>query len=109
MSTGGPFAPLVAAAYTTASIARTAGMINAIRGGGSSSGGGGGGSSAVASAQTQGNGGGSPAQAAPVQSSRIFNVEFMGQSSTSTQQTRNLLELINEQAGDNVTINMRGG
>ena len=108
MATGGPFAPVVAAAYTAASIGRTAGMINAIRGGGSSSGGGGGAASAAVSAgQSQGGGGGG-GQSAPTQPNRIFNVEFAGQSSTSTQQTRNLLELINEQAGDNVTINMRG-
>tara|TARA_R110000772_G_scaffold42318_1_gene98293 strand:- start:1675 stop:4035 length:2361 start_codon:yes stop_codon:yes gene_type:complete len=110
MSTGGPFAPLVAAAYTTASIARTAGMVNAIRSGGSGGGGGGGGgAAAVSSAQSQGGGGGGQAPAAQSMPSRIFNVEFMGQSSTSTQQTRNLLELINEQAGDNVTINLKGG
>tara|TARA_R110000796_G_scaffold64465_2_gene149428 strand:+ start:23735 stop:26095 length:2361 start_codon:yes stop_codon:yes gene_type:complete len=108
MSTGGPFAPVIAAAYTAASIARTAGMINAIKGGGSSSGGGGGAATAAVSAgqnQSSGGGGGQSAQSSP---SRIFNVEFAGQSTTSTQQTRNLLELINEQAGDNVTINMRG-
>jgi hypothetical protein len=111
MSTGGPFAPLVAAAYTTASIARTAGMINSIRSGGSGGGGGGGGgaSAAVSAGQSQGNGGGGQAQAAPSQPNRVFNVEFSGDSSNSTQQTRNLLELINEQAGDNVSINLKGG
>jgi hypothetical protein len=49
MSTGGPWAPFVAAAYATASLARTGALISQIQstsfGGGGSSGGGGGGSS----------------------------------------------------------------
>jgi hypothetical protein len=49
MSTGGPWAPLVAAAYATASLARTGALISQIQitsfGGGGSSGGGGGGAS----------------------------------------------------------------
>lgn len=56
MSTGGPWAPLVAAAYTAASLARTGATINAIRsqqfggggGGGAAVGGGGGGSATTA-------------------------------------------------------------
>jgi hypothetical protein len=109
MATGGPFAPVVAAAYTAASIARTGSMIASIKSGGSSSsGGGGGGAAAVNAGQAQSNQSASQStqQQAP---SRVFNVDFGGDSSGGTQQTRNLLELINEQAGDNVQINLRGG
>jgi hypothetical protein len=61
MSTGGPWAPFVAAAYTAASLARTGALISQIQstsfgGGGSSSGGGGGGASSgsYSSASAQG-------------------------------------------------------
>jgi len=63
MSTGGPWAPAVAAAYTAASLAKTGAQIAAIRsqsfgGGGGSSGGGGGGGAASAAAGAGGGGGG---------------------------------------------------
>ncbi len=106
MSTGGPTAPLVAAAYTAASLARTGAMISSLRGGGSSAGGGG--SAAVPAINQGGYSGGSSSQQAQPVSQRIFNVEFRGESGMGTQQTRKLLELINEQAGDNVAINLRG-
>ena len=105
MSTGGPFAPVVAAAYTAASIARTGAMINSIKSSGKSAGGGGGGMPSVpAQAQQSSSQGSQQTQAA-----KIFNVDFTGNSGNSTEQTRNLLSLINEQAGDNVEINLRGG
>jgi hypothetical protein len=105
MSTGGLFAPVVAAAYAAASIARTGAMINSIKSGAKSAGGGGSTPSTPAGG-SGGNTGGGQMQAQ--QPSRVFNVDFAGGSSTSTEQTRNLLELINEQAGDNVEINLRG-
>lgn len=111
MSTGGPWAPAVAAAYAGASILRTGSMISSLRSGGSSSGGAGGGGMPSYTPPSGGSSGGAGGggESSPSQPSRIFNVEFSGSSSTSTQQTRNLLELINEQAGDNVSINLRGG
>jgi hypothetical protein len=105
MATGGPTAPLFAAAYTAASLARTGAMIASLRGGGSASSGGGGASIPSVNTGSAGNSGGQQAQ--PV-SQRVFNVEFRGESGMGTQQTRKLLELINEQAGDNVAINLRG-
>jgi hypothetical protein len=104
METGGPWAPLVAASYTAASLAKTGSMIASIRAGGKASGGGG--APSVPNVPSE-----SPtANSASTQQSpsRIFNVDFTGDSGTSTQQTRNLLQLINEQAGDNVEINMSG-
>ena len=105
MSTGGPFAPVVAAAYTAASLAKTAMLIKQIKGGGQSRGGSGGVSSGGLP---------TPASAAPAAQggesggTRVFNIDFVGESGMNTQQTRNLLELINEQSGDNVEINLRG-
>lgn len=66
MSTGGPWAPAVAAAYAAASLAKTGAMIQSIKSGGSGGGGGGGGG--VPSV-----GGGAPA--APAQQ---FNVNVSG-------------------------------
>ena len=108
MATGGPFAPVVAAAYTAASIAKTGSMIAAIKSGGKGSGGGGGGSVPSAAAAGGGGGGASSGGGGNAGPTRIFNVDFLGDSNMSTKQTRNLLELINEQAGDNVEINLRG-
>jgi hypothetical protein len=104
MSTGGPWAPAVAAAYTAASIARTASMISSINSGGKSmsgmSGGGG-----IPSA-----GGGSSAAApqAPTQepqADRNVTINLTGDSMYSTDQVRNLIEQINGQVGDGLTLN----
>lgn len=106
MSTGGPFAPMVAAAYTAASLAKTAMLIKQIKGGGQkngTTGGGGSGSVPTPASVTPASGGGE--SGGP---SRVFNIDFVGESSNNAQQTRNLLELINEQSGDNVEINLRG-
>lgn len=70
-------------------------------GGGGFGGGGGGALSPV----------GSPQQAqpaAPVEPARIFNVDLTGSSNISTQQARNLLELMNEQTGDGLRLNVTG-
>lgn len=56
MSTGGPWAPVVAATYTASSLLKTGGLINSIRGTSFGSGGGG-------SASSGGGGGGMPAAA----------------------------------------------
>lgn len=73
------------------------------------------GAKAGAASVGAGGGGAAPAAAPPPQQpgaggpGRVFNIDMTGSSSMSTQQARNLLELINEQAGDNVEINLRGG
>lgn len=66
--------------------------------GGPGAGGGGGAAPPVQAPQPQG----------PQEASRIFNVDLTGSSNISAQQARNLLEVINEQAGDGVEINIRG-
>ena len=110
MSTGGPTAPLVAAAYTAASIARTASMISSIKGGGSaSSGGGGGGVSSSGGAGGSGGDGGSvqqqtPQLAAP-QISRTIDINLPSTGLLSVDQVRELMEQINEQVGDGVKLN----
>ena len=109
MSTGGPWAPLVAAAYTAASIARTAGMIRSIRGGGSSSGGSGGGvtipsQSRGTSGQTGQTGGGTANQA-----SRQIDVRFFGSGNLPMEQVRELIEQFNEALGDGAQLNVVGG
>ncbi len=67
MSTGGPWAPAVAAAYTAASLARTGAMINSIRSANYGSSGGGAGSAGASSAPAVGAaaGGGGGGGAAP--------------------------------------------
>lgn len=102
MSTGGPWAPAVAAAYTAASIARTASMINSIRSSGSSSGGGGGGGGVKIPAAS-GGGDSAPTQQAP-QAQRNISINLTGSAFFSTDQVRQLIGAINEQIGDGVTI-----
>lgn len=100
MSTGGPFAPVVAAAYTAASLAKTGALINSIKGGGKGSGG----SVAPAlPAETQA----APAQQSQQQPNRTFNVNMVG-TSQNTEAVRDLLGMINEQASDGLTINTGG-
>lgn len=110
MSVGGPWAPLVAAAYTAASIARTASMISSIKSGGSSmsgmSGGGGGGAAAAAAA-SGGAGGGAGGQSA--QSPRVVEIRMVGEGLLSTQQVRGLMGQIGEQLGDGVKLVPTGG
>ncbi len=108
MSTGGPYAPLVAAAYTAASIARTAGMISSIRSGGSSSGasGGGGGSLPSVSGVGQPVGGAAQGPTSP----RNIDINLIGGGGLlSTDQMRELIEQINVQVGDGVELNVTGG
>lgn len=68
MSTGGPYAPVVAAAYTAASLAKTGGLIRAINTGGSGGGGGGAAGAATVSLPTQ------PTAAASVQTLEIVGL-----------------------------------
>lgn len=110
MSTGGPWAPAVAAAYTAASIARTASMINSIKSGGSSVSGGGGGGGGGFAAQSGGAGGAGGGDGGQSQASapRFINVNFTGQGLLNTAQVRELMGQINEQLGDGVKLNVTG-
>lgn len=68
MSTGGPYAPVVAAAYTAASLAKTGGLIRAINTGGTGGGGGGAAGAATVSLPTQ------PTATASVQTLEIIGL-----------------------------------
>lgn len=112
MSVGGPWAPVVAAAYTAASIAKTTSLISSIKSGGSSTSSGGGGRSVLPSRGGSGGGGfGGPnqvGQAGP-QLSRNVEVRFTGQGLLNNEQVRDLIEQINEQVGDGVELITTGG
>lgn len=104
MSTGGPFAPLVAASYTAASLVKTAGLIKSIKSRSSSSGGGSGGGSSRTPSSGGGSGGSSSSGQSNVQSPRNITINMTGSGLLSTDQVRELIGQINEQAGDGVTI-----
>lgn len=106
MSTGGPYAPLVAAAYTAASLAQTGSIIKSINSSGSSTSVSKG-STAIPNSPT--GGGASPSQSGQEQQSRRFiDVNFQGEGVLSTDQVRALMGQINEQLGDGVTLNVGG-
>ena len=106
MSVGGPYAPLVAAAYTAASIANTASMISSIRSSGKSapkpSAGGAGAALSQANSGGQSQNSGS-AQSQPNQS---IDINIVGEGLLSTDQVRALLGQINTQLGDGMTLNI---
>lgn len=105
MSVGGPWAPLVAAAYTAASIARTASMISSIKSGGSSMSGMGGKGAGVSPGDAKGagesNGGGGGGQ----QGAKNIEIRLTGAGLFSTDQVRELIGQINQQVGDGVKLN----
>lgn len=99
MSVGGPFAPLTAAAYAAASIAKTAGIIRSMKGPGSGSiGGGSGGAPSVPTRAAP--------QAAPQaqEPQRVFNIAIEGQGPVGPDQIRSLISEINEAVGDGVEL-----
>lgn len=104
MSTGGPWAPAVAASYAAASIANTAGMINSIKAGGTSQGSSGASSATGTSGSTSGT---STTQAAPV-ADRNISINLSGQGLFSSDQVRELMAQINEEIGDGVNLNTGG-
>lgn len=108
MSTGGPFAPLVAASYTAASLTQTAGLISSIKSGGkgSSSAGGGGFSSPSGSSSTTGNGGSS--QQVQATAPRNISINLTGQGLFTTEQVRELITQLNDQVGDGVQLSTGG-
>lgn len=104
MSTGGPFAPVVAASYAAASLAKTAGLIKSIRS--RSSGSSGGGSvSPSRSAGSSGSGSASSNEQSAVQSQRKVSIQMVGGSGLfSADQVRELIGQINDQVGDGVSL-----
>lgn len=106
MSTGGPWAPAVAASYAAASLANTGSMIKSINSGGSSQGaissGGFSGGATQDSAPTNNN-----TQSAP-QQDRNITIRAIGQS-FSGDVIRDIIEQINEQTDDGVQLNFSGG
>lgn len=109
MSVGGPYAPLVAAAYTAASLANTASMIKSIKSGG---GGGGKPSASIPSGGSSGGGQvsqGGGQQQAP-QQGRTIDINFSGQGSISSEMMRDqILPALNEALGDGAELNINGG
>ena len=107
MSTGGPW---VAAAYTAASVAKTAGMISQMKSSGSSMASSGGGTPSTSGGGSAG--GSTMQQAAPQQAqisapqvSRTIDINLPSTGLLSVDQVRELMEQINEQVGDGVQLN----
>ena len=105
MATGGPWAPFVAASYAASSIAQTASMISSIKGGSKSVGSMGGGGMASPSRGGAGSGGGEQGSES---SSRNIAINFTGEGMFSTDQVRGLINQINEQVGDGISIQTLG-
>lgn len=107
MSVGGPFAPLFAAAYATASIVRTGAMIKSINSSGTSTGSAGGGGSLPSVG-----GGAAPQQQAQEQQSqqpRVIEARFVGSGSMDMEGVRNLIEQFNEAIGDGAELRVTTG
>lgn len=94
MSTGGPSAPLVAAAYTAASLARTGAMIASLSSGSKSTSSGGGGTVPTVAEQE-------PAQA---QANRNVTINLTGNAMFSPEQVRDLIGELNEQIQDGAQL-----
>ena len=103
MEAGGP---ILAAAYTAASIATTASMISGIKGGGSSAGGGT--ASPSASAASPSSASQQTAQNVP-QMNRTIDISLPSTGLLSVDQVRELMAQINEQVGDGVQLTTTGG
>ena len=107
MASGGPW---VAAAYTAASVAKTAGMISQMKSSGSSMASSGGGTPSTSGGSSAG--GSTMQQAAPQQAqisapqvSRTIDINLPSTGLLSVDQVRELMEQINEQVGDGVQLN----
>lgn len=99
MSVGGPFAPLTAAAYAAASIAKTAGIINTMKGPGTGSIGTPGAPSTAVPAASQ-----SAPAAEPRQPDRVLDIRIQGEGQLGASGIRGLIEQINEAVGDGVEL-----
>lgn len=107
MASGGPW---VAAAYTAASVAKTAGMISQMKSSGSSMASSGGGTPSTSGGGSAG--GSTMQQAVPQQAqisapqvSRTIDINLPSTGLLSVDQVRELMEQINEQVGDGVQLN----
>lgn len=110
MATGGPFAPVVAAAYTAASIARTAGLISSIKSGGSSGGGGGGSVSTPNGGNSSSAGGGGTQSGVQQQTpDRRVTLDLLGSPALVALIRDEIMPVMNEAIGDGVEFNVSGG
>ncbi|MCP4500254.1 MAG: hypothetical protein GY822_09875, partial [Deltaproteobacteria bacterium] len=98
MAAGTPYAPITAAAYTAASLAKTGAMISSIKGGSKPSAGG----SALPSVSTPA--AQAPAAQAQQEPSRNISINLTGSSMFSADSVRELIEQINGQVGDGVNL-----
>ena len=106
MSTGGPFAPAVAAAYTAASLARTGMMISQLRSGGQRGASGGGAGAAIPAVATAASSGNMAAGGMAAGGSRLpaaATINIVGESFSRSQVAR-LIEAINELSEDGVRL-----
>ena len=108
MSVGGPFAPVVAAAYAAASLAQTGSIIKSIQSGGKSQGsiGGGGFSTSAGGGQAAPQ---QQAQQQQAQQPRVVEARFVGEGSMSMTGVRNLIEQFNEAIGDGAELRVTTG
>ena len=120
MSTGGPWAPVVAASYAAASLAQTGSIISSIKSGGSSaggsvgggsvSGGGGGGTSSQGATIPQQNGQPASNQQAQPRQQNSVTLNFAGSGVITSEQMRDeFIPLLNDALGDGVELNVTGG
>lgn len=113
MATGGPWAPAVAAAYTAASLVKTAGLINSIRSGGKASSGGGRmpnpGSIQRSAAGSGGSDLGVTGTNTSQDSTKIFNINLSGETILSSTFFRRVIEGINEETDNGLQLNVIGG
>ena len=109
MSTGGPWAPFVAAAYTAASLANTASMINSIRSAGS-------GAASKPSASvpstpsgSPSGGGGGVSGGTQQAASRTIDIRFTGTGFITPEMMRDqIIPSLNDALGDGATLNIGG-
>ena len=105
METPGPWAPVVAASYAAASIAKTTSMISSIRSGGKVSSPG----RISAPSTPSSRAGGSGSQQDNLPESRNISINLTGEGLMSTDQVRDLISQINEATNDGVQLITTGG
>ena len=101
---GTPYAPLIAAAYTAVSLAKTGAMISSLRSSGKVSSSGGGAAPSIPSASSSS----SSSSQSQQSSSRNIQIGITGGSMFGAEQIRELIGQINEQVGDGVTLATTG-
>jgi hypothetical protein len=104
METGGPWAPIVAAAYTAASLARTGSMISSIKGNSSPSKGGSVARPSVPSGSPGDSGGGNSNQQNTQNAERRVYINIEGDSDFSGNRLMKLIGSINDAVGEGVEL-----